>query len=266
MKKNLVSIVIPVYNAENYLEKLFKDILEQTYSSLEIIIIDDGSEDNSWEIIQKYADQDDRIRSVRTSNKGPSSARNTGLDMVQGEYIRFIDADDEITKDSIELMVGFLKKNDYTDLVIGNYQCMPEHNYFKGDEFSDIILCQNDFAKYFVRNMKSFYYGVTWNKLYRTEIVKKYNIRFNEQIDWCEDLCFNIDYYEKCQNIHLFSIEGGIYTYCSRESSVTNCLSLRRKEELLNIDDICYQKAAKYFKTFGLEKLMQLEWKYSNLY
>lgn len=266
MEKNLVSIIVPVYNAEEYLDNIFNDILQQSYFYLEIIIIDDGSRDNSWSIIQKYTNQDARIQCIKTVNRGPSSARNIGLKVAKGEYIRFIDADDSIPKDSIRLMVEAMKMSSNVDLVIGNYQCVPDHNYFKGDELSDVVLSKKEFTKSFVRNVKSFYYGVTWNKLYKNEIICKNNIWFDEKIDWCEDLCFNIDYYEKTRNIHILSVNKGVYTYFSRENSVTNCLNSRKKQELKKIDDTCFCKAKEYFKPYGLDRLMQAEWKYSNLY
>lgn len=266
MKKNLVSVILPVFNAGEYLEQIFQDILNQSYQDIELIVIDDGSTDNSWEIIQRFINNDSRIRAIQVENGGPSKARNLGLEMADGEYIRFIDADDRVPKDSIKKMIEKVKENQCIDMVIGNYRCIPEHNYFKGDTFDNLELEKNEFTKYFIKNVKSFYYGVAWNKLYKNKIIKRYHIHFDEAIDWCEDLCFNLDYYEKCNTIVLFSSNEGVYTYCPRENSITNSLSIRAKEELREIDEICYERVLQYCSAMGLEQVVRLEWKYYNLY
>lgn len=266
MKSNLVSVILPVFNAAEYLEQTFEDILHQSYQIIELIVIDDGSTDNSWEIIQQYAQKDKRVRAVQVNNGGPSKARNIGLEMVQGEFIRFIDADDRVSKDSIKTMVDKAKENYSIDLVIGNYLCIPDHNYFKGDTFNNLEIERKEFAKYFLKNAKSFYYGVAWNKLYKKEIIEQHHIRFDETLDWCEDLCFNLDYYEKCNIIALINSCEGVYTYYSREDSITAGLSIRAKEELQEMDKKRYEKILKYCSLLGLEETAKLEWKYSGLY
>ena len=266
MKNNLISVILPVFNAEKYLGKTIEDILNQSHQEIEVIIIDDGSTDQSWNIIQQYSQKDERIRPVRVSNGGPSKARNLGLEMVRGEYIRFIDADDSIPQDSIERMYKKIKENQSIDMVIGNYQCVPEQNYFTGDVFSDIELSKKEFVKVFLKNIRSFYYGVMWNKLYRRALIEHYQIRFDETINWCEDFCFNLEYYEKCSLISLISIPGGFYTYYTRDDSITTGVSKYSQERLQKINKICYEKILAFCNTLQMGKEASLEWKYYNLY
>lgn len=266
MKNELVSIIMPVYNAGEYLKLIFQDILNQTYQMFELIVINDGSTDNSWEIIQSFMRRDARVSVINVENGGPSKARNIGLQKAKGTYIRFVDADDRLPIESISKMVEWMTFEADIDLVIGNYRCMPEHNYFKGDEFNNMILEPKDFANCFVKNMKAFYYGVTWNKLYKREIIQSNNLLFEESMDWCEDLCFNLDYYANCKKICMCSSQDGIYTYCSRETSITSGLSKRASAELGKVDRICYEKASTYCAPLGLERTVQIEWKYYNLY
>lgn len=112
MEKNevLVSIIVPVYNVEKYLEKCIESIINQTYSNLEIVLSDDGSTDNSPSICDEYALKDSRIRVIHKSNGGLSDARNAALDIISGKYITFIDSDDYIEKEAIEILVNAMTK------------------------------------------------------------------------------------------------------------------------------------------------------------
>lgn len=108
---NLVSIIVPVYNTEKYLNKCVDSILSQTYTNLEIILVNDGSSDNSPKICDDYANKDSRVKVVHKENGGLSDARNAGLDVASGDYITFIDSDDYIESESIELLLNALKEN-----------------------------------------------------------------------------------------------------------------------------------------------------------
>ena len=102
MQSKKISIIVPLYNAEKYIEQTIEDLITQTYQNIEIIMINDGSVDKSEDIVRKYAREDDRIKVISIENQGPSKARNVGLDLATGDYIRFVDADDRIPRDSIE--------------------------------------------------------------------------------------------------------------------------------------------------------------------
>ena len=123
VSEKIVSIIIPVYNAEHYLEDILNDLILQTYQKIEIIIINDGSKDGSADIIREYARKDNRIQYVLTENGGPSRARNLGLSIAQGDYIRFIDADDRLPLNSIQNMVS-QEKADTEHVLIKKNTCI----------------------------------------------------------------------------------------------------------------------------------------------
>ena len=109
--KELISIIVAVYNGENYLNQCIESIVNQTYKELEIIIVDDGSNDSSYNIIKKYGERDDRIKIIHQLNGGVSRARNAALDVAKGEYIAFIDQDDYISKEYIEYLHKLIIQN-----------------------------------------------------------------------------------------------------------------------------------------------------------
>jgi len=109
----LVSVIVPVYNVEKYIRKCLHSIIVQTYENIEIILIDDGSSDNSGKIIDAYASRDPRIKVVHQRNSGLSAARNKGIEVSTGDYLTFIDSDDHITKDYVEYLYSLLKKDDF---------------------------------------------------------------------------------------------------------------------------------------------------------
>ena len=133
MQSKKISIIVPLYNAEKYIEQTIEDLITQTYQNIEIIMINDGSVDKSEDIVRKYAREDDRIKVISIENQGPSKARNVGLDLATGDYIRFVDADDRIPRDSMEQLMQPYLDDSELDLVIGNYRTIPEMGYFTGD-------------------------------------------------------------------------------------------------------------------------------------
>ncbi|MGN1326481.1 MAG: glycosyltransferase family 2 protein, partial [Clostridia bacterium] len=120
-----ITVIMPVYNVEKYLEEAIDSVIYQTYQNLEIILIDDGSTDNSGNICDEYAKKDSHIKVIHQENKGLSGARNTGLDIATGEYIMFIDSDDIFPKDACEKMLKFMEEKD-ADYIVGNYTNMSE--------------------------------------------------------------------------------------------------------------------------------------------
>ncbi|MFR4697621.1 MAG: glycosyltransferase family 2 protein [Streptococcus salivarius] len=123
--KEVVSIVIPIYNVEAYLKQCLETIVNQTYPNLEIILVNDGSPDNSEEICKEFFKRDSRIRYVRQVNGGLSAARNTGIDLATGDYITFVDPDDWVTEDYVETLYTQLKKYE-ADVSIANYNLFNE--------------------------------------------------------------------------------------------------------------------------------------------
>ena len=176
---SLVSIIVPVYNAEKYLKRCVDSILKQDYPGFELILIDDGSTDGSAQICDAYAAQDTRIRVFHQENAGVSAARNLALDMAKGEYIQFLDSDDWVAPEATRLLVGSLERYD-CDMVISDfYRVSGERIAQKGDIEEEKVLSRQEFAACMIENPADFYYGVLWNKLYRRRIIEEHKIRMD---------------------------------------------------------------------------------------
>lgn len=209
-----VSIIIPLYNCEKYIDKCIESIKNQTYGNWELIIVDDQSNDKSYEICKRYADNDTRILLTQQANAGSGVARNKGIDMATGEYIIFCDADDFLLPDALTLLIEEANRTD-VDLVIGGYK---EFKYFN----EEIIFCgQNEPQTEYIngiqhvrnRYIKLFDKGLIqapWAKLYKAEIIKKYNVKFADYRR-CQDIVFNISYYEYTESLSI--IIGPVYAY-----------------------------------------------------
>lgn len=190
----LVSVIVPVYNGEKSIGECLKSITGQEYDNLEIIVIDDGSTDSTGEIVESFRKNDSRIMLLQQVNGGVSAARNSGLDMCRGKYVRFVDADDVLLPDSIHMMVERAER-DGSDLVLSPYvekvgEIRHVRDLGKGSETVDIGAYLALMYKY----STSFYYGVLWNKLFSTEKIREAGCRFERNISWCEDLIFMCDY------------------------------------------------------------------------
>ena len=189
-----ISIIVPVYKAEHCLHECINSILKQTFTDFELLLIDDGSPDNSGAVCDKYAQQDKRIKVFHTKNRGVSSARNLGLDKAGGQWITFCDSDDWIEKDWLESYINEINKRHY-DIIFQGYICdSPKTS-----------------KKYFTKNLPSEYtktifelekkdlFGWTWNKLFKAHIIQKNNLRFNNTLNINEDLLFTLQY---CLHAH----------------------------------------------------------------
>lgn len=169
----LVSVIVPIYNVEKYLNQCINSIINQTYKNLEIILVNDGSTDSSLEICYSY--NDERIIILDKKNGGLSSARNIGLDNATGEYIYFLDSDDWISEECIEDLVILIKK-EKVDIVQCNFEKVYNEDYQKIDDKEESITIYNNLE--FLENMQTEEYFVVWNKLYKSTLWN--NIRFPE--------------------------------------------------------------------------------------
>ena len=184
--KKVVSVIVPVYNVEKFIFKTVNSILNQDYKNIEIILVDDGSPDNSARIIDELAKKDNRIVCVHKENGGVSSARNAGLKIATGEYVTFIDGDDWVEPNYVSYLLNLVEKN---KCEIG----MNKNNY------SDDNMNSSD-REYVVSDEKAIewiYLGnifvAVWNKIYSMPFLKKNNILFDEKIWYGEGMLFNID-------------------------------------------------------------------------
>jgi len=203
-----VSIIVPVYNSEKFIAKCIESILAQTYDNFELLLINDGSTDNSLKICNEYSRLDKRIKVTTIENSGPSIARNVGLDIAKGELIQFVDSDDYLDNKMVELMVNAI--GDKHELAICGYKSV-----FNNREVT-VSPVPGFFGFYeFISNFGEFYknlqFQYLWNKIYLARIIKKYELRFDETTKRGEDILFNLDYLNHCKSI--FIIDNPLYYY-----------------------------------------------------
>ena len=215
-----ITVIVPVYNVENYLDKCLDSLVNQTYKNLEIIVINDGSIDNSGIICQEYAQKDNRIVYIEKENGGQSEARNMGLDRMTGSYVTFVDSDDWIELDYVEIL--YKKITEYqADIAVGNYYSFNETEgmyYFHifGDSYHEKVYDNVSIFEnlYESQEMKSFALISVWGKLYKADLVK--HLRFDIG-KLGEDGYLN-------QKIYLLAektiyLNKGLYAYRQREGS-----------------------------------------------
>jgi len=218
MRKIILSIILPVYNVEEYLEKSLDSILNQSYKEYEFIIVDDGSKDNSLGIIKRYSSKFKNFKFISQDNKGVSAARNIALENAEGEYILFVDSDDFLEKDMIEKIIS-TALNTKADIVISNYYLfydennyikfikdMPKFHLYESFEIIDMIL-----------NNKI--QGQLWNKLFKSTLLKN-NDFFFEEGRYIQDIFPVFKVVNKSNKIAY--IDEGLYFYRQRETSTVH--------------------------------------------
>ena len=224
---DLVSIIVPVYNVENYLKACLDSILNQSYKRLEVILINDGSKDNSYEICKEYAKKDSRIILINSSNMGAAHARNCGIEISTGEYIAFIDSDDVVDERYIELLIKAIKVKNH-DLSICTYMDIYMEKKRKKVEIEKNLLSEEEQSKltgifkddFFILKK---YMNHIYEKLYKAELIRKYNIRFNEKMMIAEDLIFNYTFYRKLSSYNFINMS--LYHYFHRGNGLTSIIN-----------------------------------------
>lgn len=216
----MVSIVVPIYNAENYLRRCVDSILNQEYTDFELLLVNDGSTDASGDICEEYGAQDPRVIVIQKENTGVSDSRNRALDRAMGKYLQFLDSDDWITPDATRLFVRAAEEYG-CDMVISDfYRVVGERLSTKGDIEEEGVLTREEFAAHMMENPADFYYGVLWNKLYRRDIVEEHNLRMDTDINWCEDFMFNLEYIRYAKVF--YALHAPIYYYVKRKGSLAS--------------------------------------------
>lgn len=216
----MVSIIVPIYNAENYLRRCVDSILNQEYTNFELLLVNDGSTDASGDICEEYGDRDPRVIVIQKENTGVSDSRNRALDRARGKYLQFLDSDDWITPDATRLFVRAAEEYG-CDMVISDfYRVVGERLSTKGDIEEEGVLTREEFAAHMMENPADFYYGVLWNKLYRRDIVEEHNLRMDTDINWCEDFMFNLEYIRYAKVF--YALHAPIYYYVKRKGSLAS--------------------------------------------
>lgn len=227
MLQPLVSIIIPVYNLADYLPQCLDSVQGQSYENIQVLLVNDGSTDASLAICREYARRDSRFQLIDKANSGVSDSRNQALDRTEGKYIQFLDGDDWLTPDATEALVHAAESTG-ADLVLAHfYRVADERMAPRGHIKKERVLTRQEFAEEMMKAPANYYYGVLWNKLYRRSIIDSRRLRFDSQVNWCEDFLFNLEYIERVRLVS--AVPKPIYYYRKRENSlVTSQASLRR--------------------------------------
>ena len=200
-----ISIIVPVYNVEKYISENINSILSQACVDLELILVDDGSTDSSGNICDAYAKKDSRIKVIHQKNSGVSAARNTGIEIASGKYIVFIDSDDYLKPDYLSELYKAIISNPYSWCFCG-FQEMDEKGavlwdcLYQTDKEYDIF----PFSEYGSVLHKKFA-SMLWNRIYELDIIKTYNIRFDETLSRSEDVLFNLEYGKYCKSFSVIN-------------------------------------------------------------
>ena len=264
-----ISIIVPVYNSEKYLDKCINSILKQTYKNIEIIAINDGSTDGSYEKLKSYAKRDDRIRVFNQDNKGSTEARIKGVQQARGKWIGFVDSDDwiephilensynRLINDDLDVVIwGFYKDfvdvqdstNSFVKINIGDYYCSKH----KSD--NEILLNDNALALV----------GYAWNKLYKRDLIVSNNLQFLEGVSLVEDMLFNSEVLSKSDKIAFIDDIGYHYIQRNRETlgakfypnyfdlKIKACDAVEKLLTVYNIEAVKISNVIMYRKFYGL--------------
>lgn len=207
------SIIVPIYNAEKYLEECLESIIRQTYKNFEVILIDDGSTDKSEDIYSKYVKNDQRFKKIKKDNEGVSSTRNLGLSKASGKYIIFVDSDDYCDKNMLEKIDQRLEE----DIDIVSFGYFKKYKNVVSKIKPGIIEKSEDYELSIYDGEEIL--GYLWNKVFSNEIIKSNKIRFNKDIHYSEDLIFVTEYFKFVKKFLI--IEDCLYFYRMRKNSST---------------------------------------------
>lgn len=253
----LISIIIPVYNKESYIDKCLTSVNNQTYEKIEIIIINDGSTDNSDSIIKNWISKDSRIRYFKQENQGVAKARNMGLEYATGEYIFFLDADDYLIEDAIYCFVNNLN-NVEADIIIGNYYEYKQKLYKKSSHETRLYMPKelnqlDTIIDMFIDNGRAM--AMAGNKLYKADFLKKISIEFKKNII-SEDRLFNLMCY--VNNPSILLIEEYTYVYNIIEDSRSRKVNPNYYRESISLFFLFHKYLSSNSKLKDYQNLLKL--------
>lgn len=228
----VITIIVPAYNCEKTLSKCIDSLIMQTYKKIEIIIVDDGSSDHTYEVMKKYAKIDERIILVRQENGGPGVARNTGMKLATGRYFTFVDSDDTIEKNYIESMLDIAIKYEL-DLIISGISIYGEKK-INTSGGCNIIIGNTDIRSNVISLIKDGKLNAPCAKLYRRDIQEKNEVYMPTNIDIGEDLQFNLSYIQYVTRMGILDLNLYIYYTCN--STLTR--KYRNKEYDIRVGSI----------------------------
>lgn len=239
MDKPKVTIIVPVYNVEKYLDRCMNSLLNQTLKDIEIIMVDDGSPDNCPKMCDDYANKDSRIKVIHKQNAGLGYARNSGLEIATGEYVAFVDSDDYVEFDMYEKLYNAAKTSQVEMVLCGFYRdkqgLRSEGLVVNMPEEEKIIDSREDYITNLVGQMPEVYHSMfygyaVWNILFSNDVIKKHHIRFkSERVYLSEDILFQIEYAANIQKVLLCPMP--LYNYCLNQGSLTTHYDPKRYDK-----------------------------------
>jgi len=243
----MISVIVPVYNTREYLEPCIKSILSQTYSNIEVILVDDGSNDGSGELCETFRKRDDRIKVIHQKNAGVSSARNAALKTAKGEFIAFADSDDTVNCRFLEFLAENLITNDADVSICGLKYTKEQQNTMRHEsqEVPVMLIEGKEIIKTLLES--GHYEGHLLDKLYRREAVR--GVFFDTDLTVCEDMLFNVRCMKQCRRAVYQPVP--LYYYFMRQSSACHSGMNDRKLTLFS----AHQRAEKYLEDSGIEGL-----------
>lgn len=259
-----ISIIVPVYNVENYLARCIDSILIQSFKNFEIILVNDGSTDNSLNICKKYANRNRRIKLVSQDNKGLSAARNTGLRFAMGKYVCFVDSDDFIEKDYLLLLLNNIKKYNSDISMCEYYLTDDKGKQYSVEEFNEprnvVALSGKEVFSYFYKD-NYVPNVVAWNKIYKKVLFD--NIKFKEGC-YFEDEIIALPLFYKAKKVSF--VKKPLYNYVQRQGSIMSTpLNLKKVQDRIlmykerinffekNEDRVMYRSAVQQYKDWIIE-------------
>lgn len=258
----MISIIVPIYNIERYLKPCIESILNSTYKDFELILVDDGSTDGSGEICDRYAERDSRIKVIHKPNGGISDARNAGLNAAKGEYIQFVDGDDVIHPNMIQVLYDAIREGNYDFSMVRGRQ-VHEREYETDLEDASLglkaprlAISQDDmFKSLFGRKGINIHYVVVWNKLFKRKLVQdlKFSKTGSEDTEWTNRMCLRM-------NVAIL-VDAELYYWVQRQSSITHMGFNQLQVDRMNSYYLCLNEIPKgqyKFREWCLEELYKV--------
>lgn len=256
MENPKVSIIVPIYNVEKYLDRCMESLLNQTLEDIEIIMVDDGSPDNCPKMCDEYAKKDKRVKVIHKKNGGLGYARNSGLDIATGEYVAFVDSDDYTDLDAYRSLYDKAKESDADIVYAGFYNQHPDMSesvFFILDNtwvdheiisfLSDMIFDEKPREKTVCMSM--------WNAVYKRDIIEKYHVRFQSEREiMSEDIVFHTTLLPLCHKVVCIPI--ALYHYCYNGESLTHTTF---KQSKIDANIKLYETLMSISNKYGLKEL-----------
>lgn len=223
----MISIIIPMYNEENTIVNMLESLIRQTYIDFEVILVNDGSSDNTEQVAMQYLENDNRFFYLKQENKGVSAARNYGLRKAKGEYVLFLDADDIVLEQYLEKMVV-----EFTDIAVDMVVCSYRKNGVNLEQENRILTANQAIYEIIQPHGTK---GYLWTKMFRKSRIDTESIWFDEDVYFSEDLLFNVRYLQRANKVKF--IEDVLYLYEITEGSIShNWYSSRRITNMIAIE------------------------------